>query len=502
MTNRFIAVVGVFLTLLAWSAFKPVGADPDEAIHLIHAWCGDSGDSGRCPRAELNTEMQLVPLRIARGNSCSYALGDYWTNSSCQNLEDPNQLTEVILIEYGGYPGLIKRVQGWLIDDNPDASVFRMRVLSSAIASLSIGGSLLLSSRYRLKIWLFLSICATPLVISLVASVNPSSWATSSALGIGVLRLGVSRAQLMSSGKPYRFLLVTQVLFLIFVLWFSRQDMRLMVWLVAVSIVFLYVCQLILLRANVTVSTIGIPVLVIGLLVLARNTYLDLATMLRFPAPFGQGGLEGWGLFFSNLRVSPSYLVGILLGGSQGGYATALNPRLSALVMLLALLTLVITSQVQLVRKLDLIRAVTGISGLTITILLFHQLLNTSILGSPIQPRYFLPLLIVLIAELLRGFEISTKNSALAATSLLFAVSALIFTAHNMMRHISGVSFNPDSSLLDVWRLMTTNNDSTLWWQGVLPIPPGIFYLLLVVLQSRLYFAWVRSATELLNEIE
>jgi len=303
---------------------KPVGADPDEGIHLIQIWCGDRGESGRCPPSGADAQTQLVPFRFVSGMNCSVCNYNYWADASCQNIENESQLVETRILRYGHHPAPFKNLQSLIMAGSPDTSTFLARQFSVLIAALCIGISVLTARRNYLKIWLFLMILANPFVLSLVASVNPSSWTISSAIGAGILIIGLSLDDFRSGSPVVRLILLIPISLIGLVAAFSRPEIQtLMKAVVLVSGLRLLVKLVVGTKSQLirlSLITLGLALTIIGL----DRQIREWRGYLNFPEVSSSWG--GLLLLRENIFSAPRFALASLLGTPQGGYATALTP--------------------------------------------------------------------------------------------------------------------------------------------------------------------------------
>jgi len=453
---------------------KPVGADPDEGIHLIQIWCGDRGESGRCPPSGADAQTQLVPFRFVSGMNCSVRNYNYWADASCQNIENESQLVETRILQYGHYPAPLKNLQSLFMAGSPNTSTFLARQFSVLIAALCIGISVLAARRNYLRIWLFLMILANPFVLSLVASVNPSSWTISSAIGAGILIIGLSLDDFRSGSPVVRLILLMPISLIGLVAAFSRPEIQtLMKAVVLVSGLGLLVKLVVGMKSQLIrllLIALGLALAIIGL----DRQIREWRGYLNFPEVSSSWG--GLLLLRDNIFAAPSFALASLLGTPQGGYATALTPSvhfylLGAIIAMLLLGDRSTSPTFQQVKSILL--ALLSFFG---AVLLTHQIVGQPI-GSVIQPRYFTPLAVVLVAMVLRSIPLSISRFTALLVIGVLVFSAFIYTAHNLMRYVAGVS--PTHGTQSAWRFVVLSNSTQLWWQDIFTLlsPQSVFLM-------------------------
>lgn len=472
MKDNFLVALGIFVILTLWSIMKPVGTDPDEGIHLVQIWCGSNGESGRCPLASSDTQTQLVPFRYVSGMNCSVRNFDYWSDASCQNVQDQSELIETEILEYGHYPAPLKNLQGRFMLGDPNTSTFLARTFSVLVATLCISVSCFAARRNFLKIWLFLLICANPFVLSLIASVNPSSWAISSAVGAGILLLGLSLDDFRTDSHFNRLILLVPISLISLVAVFSRPEIQ---YVAKTAVLVLGIGLL----AKIVVGMKSLlirPLLIATVLVLGSLGILHLLpqwrSFLNFPGVDSQWG--SLSLLRDNIFSAPSFALTSLFGDTQGSYATALTPTVHLYLLATATAMLLFGCRYASWTFRQVIRISLAMLSFFIAVLLVHQIIGQPI-GGVIQPRYFTPLAIILLATTLRSIPLSVSGFVVRIVTGALVFSAFIYIPHNLMRYVSGVS--PTHNIQSVWQFIVLSDSTQLWWQDILrPLSPQLAF--------------------------
>jgi hypothetical protein len=157
------APVLLLLTLTAWVFASPIGAGPDDDYHLVSSWCaGPISEQSCAPGSEPGT--RLIPV----------ALDEIEWSWSISNLAESDRGNFV-----GSYPPVYYAVTGLLTGPDIQASAISMRFLTVALfVFMTTALFLLLPPRLRPSlVWGWL-ITTLPLGLFLVGSNNPSAWAT------------------------------------------------------------------------------------------------------------------------------------------------------------------------------------------------------------------------------------------------------------------------------------------------------------------------------------
>jgi hypothetical protein len=177
------APVLALLTLTAWVFASPIGAGPDDDFHLVSSWCsGPTSEQTCAPGSEPNT--RLIP--VALDNIECFAF-DSTRSASCQGEDwswSVNDQVESARGNFvGAYPPVYYAVTGLLTSDDIQASAIGMRLLTVVLfVVMTTALFLLLPTKHRAPlVWGWL-ITTVPLGVFLLGSNNPSAWAM---LGVG-----------------------------------------------------------------------------------------------------------------------------------------------------------------------------------------------------------------------------------------------------------------------------------------------------------------------------
>lgn len=179
----WLAPVFALVALLAWSVASPMGASPDDDFHLASTWCANASNTAAClPGSTSST--RIVPEAVHEA-PCFAA--DQTESASCQATDftlDPTPTVETDRGNFrGAYPPVYYAVMSVFVTPDILASVLVMRAVTVLlfIGMFSALFLLLPIARRPALVWGWL-ITTVPLGIFLIASNNPSSWAI---MGVG-----------------------------------------------------------------------------------------------------------------------------------------------------------------------------------------------------------------------------------------------------------------------------------------------------------------------------
>lgn len=172
----------ILISFFAWGLSSPAGSSPDDDFHLVSIWCGQGNRPGICELGE-NGKDATIPRSIMASPCFAYSPD---TSGACQGPNGVQQSNLLLTTDRGNFTGMYPRGFYWVmsqfVSQDVNASVIAMRLFNSALFTLM---SLLLfwfsPLRKKFKISFTLLIALVPLGLFIVPSTNPSSWGITSA---------------------------------------------------------------------------------------------------------------------------------------------------------------------------------------------------------------------------------------------------------------------------------------------------------------------------------
>lgn len=453
------------IALFAWALASPMGAGPDDDFHLVSTWCAVADGSSCAPGNSPDT--RIVPEAIL--HSPCYAAAPS-QSAACQKNYDLSGATKELTDRgnfVGAYPPLYYAVMHSFVGGDILASVVIMRMVNVLIfVGLTAFLFWLLPVGRRQTLILMWAIATVPMGMFLIASNNPSGWAI---VGIGTswlsllgylessgwrkLMLGGIAAigTLMAAGARgdaavYAVLGIGAV----FVLTFPRvkgewrrytRDAILPICLAAMSLIFFLV-------SSQTGSGLN------GLGSIASPD-VDSAD----PNPTAES-LSGFGRFAYNLLNIP-----FLWAGNFGEWGLGwLDTSMPSIVTFGAISTFVAVGFVALSRLWGRKLFVVLGAGTALWVVPLYVLTRGGqIVGVAVQPRYLLPLIVLLAGLLVLARARERLSFTRAQVTLVIAtlsVANLVALHVNMRRYITGVGHGG------------VNLDSGIeWWWSGMPSP-------------------------------
>jgi hypothetical protein len=472
---------------MAWVFASPIGAGPDDDFHLVSAWC--LGPAAAAAPCEYDVETDGFKVPVALAEIACFAF-DPTESASCQGEDwswSVNTLIDTNRGNFSGsHPPVFYAVTGAMTGGDIQVSALLMRTLTVFLfVAITAALYLLLPAHRRptlLWAWLLTSV---PLGLFLFGTNNPSVWAW---IGVGstwIALLGYYETEGLRKAT-------LGVLFALTALMAagSRADAALYTGL-AIALVMVLVSTR---RRRFFVDSI-LPIAV-GLMALmlflgsflnrggaagfTGESYFDpdtgsAADISAGAAADAVGGavaggpdqaLSGFGLFASNLLNQPALWSGVLGDWGLGWLDTSMPAIVPAATVACFVAVCFFGLARMTVRKTIVVAAVVGI---LLAIPLYVLQSGGDVVGDQVQPRYLLPLVVLLAGLLL----LTTPSRPIVLTlaqrvTIIVALSGSQFIAlHlNLRRYVTGIDQSgPNLDAGVEW-----------WWQG--PIGPNAVWLL------------------------
>ena len=450
-----------FVALGAWAFASPVGAGPDDDFHLVSTWCA-TDDPKLCQSGTLESN-RYAPAALVHVACFAF---DAAASADCQ----PSHwsVTPTVLTARGNfsheYPPLYYSVMSIFAGEDIPLSVVTMRFVNLA---LFIGLTSLLfwlmPARRHLVVWSWL-ITTMPLGLFLIASNNPSGWAVT---GIGtawVALLGYLQCRgwrqialgalftlgtLMAAGsRGDAALYVVGAIGIVVILTFERTRRYLL------SLILPLILAVVALAFFATSGQIGAGV----------NGFGGAGSS---SVPAAETALSGFGLLAYNLLNVPFIWSGVF---GQWGLGW-LDTSLPAVVPLAATAVFVAVGFVGLAR-MDWRRLV-GLIGVVLVLIAIPVYVLTQggdQVGVGVQPRYILPLIVLLGGLLALGIRPGHESFSRIQVVLLGAalvVCYLVALEVNLRRYVTGIDepgLNLDNGL--EWWWSVPFSPMTVWVVG------------------------------------
>lgn len=463
--SRLVAVVIAVCSLLAclaWGLSSAAGSSPDEDFHITSMYCPPPITSSGC-RVYYNADGVAsgvyAPEKIARANCYAFHPN---ISGACQDALSRDILVKTDRVDVGNYPGPYFRFAHLFAGPDVQASVGALRLFNTLLATLLIGCAVAVApAAIRPAVIVGLLVSAVPLIMFLVPSMNPSSWAFA-----GLTAFWISCLSLADSPRGgTRFAATALALAGVTVACLARNDSIIFVLLALGVSGALYLGRRGTGLARVTLRALWPWLLVVPVaLALSVWSYLVSASSAGILANEDRAKRDPMTVLANNLTEALQTPAGIL-GTTNLGWSDTHMPAVVwvGTIMVAGFVLLRGMGNVGWRKAL----ALTGI-GVTLVILPVYMLQRAmAMMGDQVQPRYFmsaLPLLMtvaLLTHEGRRSLRLG-RGPAVLAWLLLSAANAVGLLT-NMRRYVSGLN---GPYLLGA---------DTQWWWRLAPPPAAVW---------------------------
>lgn len=179
----YLAPVFALLALTAWAFASPVGASPDDDYHLASIWCANESRADLCAPDPENGEGWRIVLPGITTAPCFVA--DITQSGACQ--EWVARATPTVAADHGNwigaYPPVFYAVMNVFATTDIQTSALVMRLVNILIfVGIATALAVLLPSRLKVPLVAGWTLSMVPLGVFLVTSINPGAWAI---VGVG-----------------------------------------------------------------------------------------------------------------------------------------------------------------------------------------------------------------------------------------------------------------------------------------------------------------------------
>lgn len=457
-----LAPVLVLAALAAWAFASPIGASPDDDYHLASIWCANPARADLCTLDAEHGENWRVVLPGITTAPCYVA--DVTASAGCQEWwSDP---APAVAADHGNwigaYPPLYYAAMNVFATTDIQTSALVMRVVNIVLfVGFTTVLAWLLPLTLRVPLIAGWAITMVPLGGYLIASNNPGAWALIGVGGSWLAALGWFR----SCGRRSWALGVLTVLGVIMAAG-ARTDAAVYSILGLGIAAFLSFERT---RAFGFKLLLPVALAVVAIVLFVTSGYADVA----------EGGLNGgipdsevrdpWAVLAFNVVSIPQLWTGVFgswgLGWRMENWPGFAMVEFATLVVFVGLASLGIRAM----HPRKSVMAVALVATLY-ALPLYVLTRGLSVVGENVQPRYLLPLVVVL-----GGLLVLTRSPYVLRPGAWHVVPAMILLAGangialytNIRRYVTG---------LDVEQL-SLDARAEWWWAGF-PFGPTVLWLL------------------------
>jgi len=483
-----LAPVLAFVALSAWAFASPIGAAPDDDYHLVSIWCAGGGSPACQPGSDAGHRSVAASFRTV---DC-YALHGH-TSAKCQlgAWDDQKRFTTDRGNFDGEYPPVYYLAMHVFAGQDIQVSALVMRLVNSAlfVGLATILWMLLSESRRRTLLWGWL-VAVVPLGMFLIPSNNPSGWAIT---GVGTAFL----ALLGWFEAPGRRRWAFGALYLVGVIMSAGSRGDAAVYLIGATITAAIVAarRTPSWRIQAILPLVGIAIAVVffataGQSGVGGSGFTSAAAGSGLSDGSGQSGgssaphPSGIGLVAYNLLMLPYLWTGVWGTWALGWFDT----ELPAVVPWAAAAAFIVVAFAGLGR-LNLRKAISvgGVLLVLVALPVYVLSVGGKVVGEALQPRYLLPLILLLsllLATMPAGRELRFARIQTFTIFGALALANLVALQVDIRRYVTGAGQQGlDLDAGEQW-----------WWPGF-PIGPTwiwvigalAFAALLVVLWPQLF---------------
>jgi hypothetical protein len=446
----YIVPVLAFLALSAWAFASPIGASPDDDYHLVSIWCANEARADLCAPVPGHPEQRYVLPGLTTA-PCYVA--DVDASAGCQDWPiDPKPTVAAVHGNWiGAYPPIYYAAMNIFASPDIQTSALVMRLVNVALfVAFTTALALLLPAALRVPFIAGWAITIVPLGGFLIASNNPGAWGLIGVGGAWLAALGWFRSTGRRSWVLAAFTVVAVLLAA-----GARTDGAVFA-ILGLGIASILSFE----RSRAFAKKLILPtaLVIVAAVLFATSGYAAVAQSGLSGGFVDTEGRNPFSVFAFNLISIPQLWTGVF--GSWGlGWRMETWPgfalvEFATLVVFIGLASLGIRSMPP--RKAIMAIALIG----TLYVLpLYILTVSTSVVSENVQPRYILPLVVMLGALLLFRMDgrplTPGRWHVIPAIALLAGANAIAMYT-NLRRYITG---------LDVQQL-SLDAKGEWWWTG------------------------------------
>jgi hypothetical protein len=448
--------IALFVSLVAWGFSSPVGSSPDDDYHLASIWCGAGIREGLCEAGDEPNERR-VPATLLESSSC-YAF-DANQSASC-----PQKPTSVLVNSSRGnfeasYPPVFYGTLSIFAGPDVATSVLVMRAFN-ALLFVGVSTALFFALPRGARGPLLLGGLATvvPLGMFLIPSVNPSSWAVTSALTLWISLLAFFNTDERKKKVVFGVIATAMTVAAAG----ARSDAA------VYSLLAVGVTVIIAVRKSWRRDWVRIAIVPTAAIVIAAGFFLTSGQSAVLSPETGSDAPRTIGAVVQSTVANAIKLPELWAGvfGTWGlGWLDTILPGSVWVTMLIIFAGLLVWGFQKINQRKAIALAI--VFATLVAVPLYVLVKDNLSVGFAVQPRYVYPLIIMLIGIALVGFasdHLGLNRVQLACLSVLVVAANTVALHYNVRRYVTGADGQG------------ANLDSGVeWWWDVVVSPMGMW---------------------------
>ncbi|MDO5024982.1 MAG: DUF2142 domain-containing protein [Trueperella sp.] len=395
-TINLLRLVGIplalLITLLTWTVSTAPYGEPDAPYHLSSIYCAHGNWEGVCEEVADPTQRLIrtdaataVCYKQDSGKSAA-CLEDYYNRSSQKVTHLGNF--------HGNYPEIYFKTARLVVGHNTELNFIAVRTLNSVLVTLITAAIIALAApQRRSPIWLALAVTMVPLGISTIASINPSSWAIFSP---ALVFVAVASSFERTGWRRWTLCVLAGFSFLMAA--GSRADASIYAALALLAALFLKTKFTRKMMAPLTAGILISVGAVVLLVVKGRAGYVDPGAFVKLIT----SSLQGSSNIFGNLQNVAHIWSGIFGTWGLGWFDVPIPHNVPYFGLFAFAAVMFIGLSKMSVRSTILVAVIAAVL-VVLPIFTLHQ--RQLPVGAFVQPRYMLPLLVLLAVVIIWNWD-------------------------------------------------------------------------------------------------
>lgn len=442
--TKLLRLVGIplalLITLLTWAVSTAPYGEPDAPYHLTSIYCARGNWDGVCEPAA-SPDKRLVRTDAAT-NVCY--MGDAEKSAACvtNNYGRTNQqITEKGNFQ-GAYPELFYKTARLVVGKNTELNFLAVRTLNSVlITALTAAVIALAAPQRRSPLWLALAVTMVPVGISIIASINPSAWAIFTP---ALVFVAAASSFERTGWRRWTLYALTGIAMVMAA--GARADAGIYALLGLVAALFLKVKLSRKVLLPVSIGAVLIAGITAVFAIKGRSGYFTWDTLLDLIA----SPLHGGSNLLGNLQNIPYIWSGIF--GSWGlGWFDVPLPHAVPFFGLFTFAGVMFVAMQKMSARSTIVVGTMAALLVALPLFILHQ--RQEAVGSFVQPRYLLPLFVLLAVVIIWNWGERTLNGPQKFVIGTFLVASNALSLYSVIvRYHAGYAGN-----------------SGLWWSSYAP---------------------------------